>query len=204
METNNAELKNEIMLLNEKLDNLIKFSEQQQRRNRQLDDLFQDLNIVGNSIFSSAISELDNQQIKINPEEIGLLFLSLIKNIGNINRVVSFLESSNDLLKDLSPIINSIGMDAINLMAEYERKGAFKIFENLIDNAESLSNILFYLTQPSFIRNMEKIMKTISTLKIDDTEDDKSLFKIYKQMKKPEVRKSISFMLRAVEEINKN
>ncbi len=204
METKNAELQNEIKLLNQKLDNLIKFSEIQQQRNRQLDDLFQDLTFIGNGVFSSAIDELDSQQIKINPEEIRFLLLRLVKNIGNINRVVSFLESSNDLLKDLTPIINSIGMDTINLMAEYERKGAFRIFENLKDNAESFSNIFYYLTQPSFIQNLEKILKTISTLKVDDVKDNKSLFKIYKQMKKPEVRKSISFTLRVIEEINKN
>ena len=204
METNYTELQNEVKLLNKKLDNLIKISEIQQRRNSQMDDLFQDLTFIGNGVFNYAIEELDNQQIKINPEEIKFLLFRFIKNIDNINKVVSFLESSNDLLKDLSPIVNSIGMDAINLMALYESKGAFRIFDNLKNNAESLTNIFYSLTQPSFIQNMEKILKTISTLKIDDVQDDKSLYKIYKQMKKPEVRKFISFMLRAIEEVNKN
>lgn len=195
---------NQIKEINEKLDILIQYVEQQRLRTQVVEDLVKDVSIVGNDWFQATVNELDHQNIELNPEEIKLLLIRLVKNLPNINRVVAMLESTNDLLKDIGPILNNVGFDLIEKIAEYDDKGYLDIFKNLINNMDNILRILVQLSQPQFIESVEKMIKVVTTTKLDDDLDNKSLFKIYKEIKKPEVRKSMSYALRIVQEIYKS
>ena len=197
------ELKEQINTINQKLDTVLQYVEQQRLKTQELEDLIKDVSIVGTEVFNATVEEMEHQSIELNTDELRLTLIKLIKNVGNINMVIGILESINDLAKDLSPVVKGVMFDVIAKIDEYEKKGYFEIFSNLTNNADQIFSTIKLITQPSVLSSMEKVAKVATTLKIDDNVDDKSFFKLYKELKKPEVRKSISFSLRLLQEINK-
>lgn len=197
------ELKEQINTINQKLDTVLQYVEQQRLKTQELEDLIKDVSIVGTEVFNATVEEMEHQSIELNTDELRLTLIKLIKNVGNINMVIEILESINDLAKDLSPVVKGVMFDVIAKIDEYEKKGYFEIFSNLTNNTDKIFSTMKLITQPSVLSAMEKVAKVATTLKIDDKVDDKSFFKLYKEMKKPEVRKTISFSLRLLQEINK-
>ena len=197
------EVKNQISEINQKLDMVLQYVDQQRLKTEQIEDLVKDVSIVGNDIFKATVDDLDNSNVELDTEELRVLLIRLIKNVGNINMVVGILESLNDLSKDLKPVLQGMSYDLIAKIEEYEQKGYFEIFQNLGQNMDKILNVFVHLTQPEVLSSFEKITKVATTIKMDDKIDNKSFFKIYKELKKPEVRKTISFSLRMIQEMQK-
>lgn len=193
----------QITAINNKLDLILNYVEQQRLKTQQLEDLVSDITIVGNDIFKSTVEELEHNSIELDTDELRLLVVRLIKNIKNINNVVAMFQSVNDLIVDLGPILRGMSFDLIAKIEEYEQKGYFEIFENLNKNSDKIFNTIKLLTQPSVLSTIESIAKVSTSIKMDDNIDNKSFFKLYKEFKKPEVRKTLSYSLRMIQEINK-
>ena len=197
------ELKEQINNINTKLDTVLQYVEQQRLKTQQIEDLIQDVSIVGTEVFNATVEEMEHQSIELDTDQLRQILIKLIKNVGNINMVINMLESLNDLSKDLSPVIRGITFDVITKIDEYEKKGYFEIFQNLTNNADKIFGTIKLITQPSVLSSLEKVAKVATSLKIDENIDNKSFYKLYKEMKKPEVRLTISFSLRLLQEINK-
>ena len=197
------EIKNQIAELNTKLDLVLQYVDQQRLKTQEVEDLVKDVTLVGNDMFKATVEELEHKSIELDTDQFKLLLARLVKNIGNINQVVAMFESMNDLLQDLGPIIQGMSFDFIAKIEEYENKGYFQIFDNLNKSSDSILSTIKLITQPSVMASFEKIAKVATTMKVDDEIDDKSLVKIFKEMRKPEVRKSISYSLRVLQEIQK-
>ncbi|OFX43488.1 MAG: hypothetical protein A2046_16985 [Bacteroidetes bacterium GWA2_30_7] len=197
------ELKEQINNINTKLDTVLQYVEQQRLKTQQIEDLIQDVSIVGTEVFNATVEEMEHQSIELDTDQLRQILIKLIKNVGNINMVINMLESLNDLSKDLSPVIRGITFDVITKIDEYEKKGYFEIFQNLTNNADKIFGTIKLITQPSVLSSLEKVAKVATSLKIDENIDNKSFYKLYKEMKKPEVRQTISFSLRLLQEINK-
>jgi uncharacterized protein YjgD (DUF1641 family) len=116
-----------------------------------------------------------------------MLLIKLLQNIDTFYEMLEMLESAKDFMKDVSPILHQVGLDAVNKMNEFEQKGYFEIVRNL--------------TQPDVIAELGRISKGVAEVKMDDKLDNKSMFALVKKMNSPEVRKSISYVLRLVEAI---
>ena len=194
----------------------------QKQRRVEIEDLVQDVSVIGKDIFQTTVRELDKADVELSGESATRLGLSLVRNINTFNEVVMMLESAMDLMKDLSPIVHQMGLDAINKMAEFERKGYFDYIaeignlldkltqnytiddiRNLNNNMDKMTSMVRNLTQPGVLDTLEKTTKVISTAKMDDKLDDKSLFKLVKEINSKEVRKSLFFSLRILKDIVK-
>lgn len=197
------EIKIQIAEINTKLDLVLQYVEQQRLKTQQVEDLVNDVVIVGNDVFKTAIQELEHNNVELDVEQIKSLLVRLVKNIGNINQAMAMFESMNDLMLDLGPILQRMSFDFIQKIEEFENKGYFEILENLSKNSDSIVNSVKLITQPSVLQSFEKIVKISTSMKIDDEKDNKSLFKLFKEISKPEVRKSLSFSLRMLQEIQK-
>ena len=197
------EVKNQINEVNTKLDLVLQYVDQQRLKTQELEDLVKDLSIVGNDMFLATVEELEQKDVELDTDALKMLLIRLIKNVGNLNMIVGTFESMNDLMKDLGPILRSMSMDLIGRIAEFEEKGYFEIFDHLNQNADKILSVIHHMTQPEILDAIEKSTKVVTQLKMDDELDDKSLFKLYKEMKKPEVRKSISYSLRMLQAVHK-
>ena len=218
-ETNLQEQINEV---NQKLDRLLEFVEQQNRKREEFDDLVEDVSIVAKDAFKQSVIFLDKAQVELDSCGISCLIIKLLQNLGTFHEMLDMMESARDFMKDVTPILHQVGLDAVNKMNELDQKGYFQYIsaltsladkwiqaftpedlKNLENNLENLTGIIRNLTNPSLIKGLNNMTKVLSEVKMDDKIDDKSLLKIFFQLKSPEVRKSISYSLRLIQEINK-
>ena len=153
-----------------------------------MEDLVQDVSIVSRDAFKYAVDELDNQGILIDGDQVKLMIFRFLKNIENISNLLETLNSMSDLMKDAMPIVNEVIMDVTKKLAQLEDKGVF----------QSLGNISKNLANSDALKQLENISAALAQVKPDDKLDDKSLWKIYKDLKSQEVRSSISYLLRVV------
>lgn len=181
-------LQDQIDQLNRKMDLILESIEQQNRRREEFDDLLSDLNIVAKDAFHQTVVMLDKSQVDFDHSGIPMLLVKLLQNIDLFSEMLEMLESARDFMKDVSPILHQVGLDAINKMQEFEQKGYFEIIRNL--------------TSPDIIETLRRTSIAFAEVKPDERLDNKSLYGIFKQINSPDVRKSLSYALRLVSAIN--
>ncbi|MEZ5011909.1 MAG: hypothetical protein R2744_10105 [Bacteroidales bacterium] len=154
------------------------------------------------------VDSLDNAGLDLDPDSVKYLVLGFIRNIENINMLLGTLESVTDLVKDVSPIIKQVGIDAVDKFNEIDRKGYFEVLRqimNALDNVmlrfskedleglgekvESVLNTLLVIIDPAF---MDKIGMFVKTYKEIDLENipEYSIFRVMRELNKPEMKKS--------------
>lgn len=192
-----------------------------QRQNREaVNDLVDDLAVVGKDAFKNMVNELDSTGIELDSEALRCLILRLIRNIHSLGMVLETLESITDLLKDLSPVIKQIGLDGVQKFHEIEQKGYVEIanqvgksmdtilsrysideIKNLSDNLVGIFDTLSAIGDPKVLN---KINSTVVALKEIDTEniEEYSIWRLMRQLNKPEVRKSIGFIMALLQNIS--
>jgi uncharacterized protein YjgD (DUF1641 family) len=181
-------IQEQITDLNRKLDLILESIEQQKRNREEFDDLVADLNIVAKDAFHQTVVMLDKSQVELDHNGIPMLLVKLLQNIDTFYEMLEMLESARDFMKDISPILHQVGLDAVNKMNEFDKKGYFDIVRNL--------------TQPDVIASLARFSKAIAETKMDEKLDNKSIFGLLKQVNSPDVRRSLSYTLRLVQAMN--
>ena len=175
MDVKTDNLQEQINQVNEKLDLLLQYVNEQRLKNEAIEDLFSDLSIIGRDAFTSAVEELDKQGIEINIDDLKALSFKFIRNINNFSQLIDMFESLYDLAKDVGPIVTEAGIDFANKLHEFEQKGYFEFIGQM---AQVFDNtVVAYNTT-----NKESLKKY-------------SLWKIMKELNSPEIKQSIGFML---------
>ena len=217
-----TDIQNQISELNRKLDILLESIELQNRKREEFDDFVEDASIVAKDAFRQTVTILDKSQVEIDSADFSGLLIKILQNLGTFHEMLDMIESARDFMKDASPILHQVGLDAVNKMNELDQKGYFeyarevaKLLErftqtytagdirNLQASMDSLAGIVRNLTEPSFIAGLENITRAVSTVKMDDKLDNVSMWTIFRRMRSPEVRKSLSYTLRLIQAINK-
>ncbi|MEI8204553.1 MAG: hypothetical protein WCH34_16140 [Bacteroidota bacterium] len=220
---NEISIQDQISELNRKIDFLITEVTLQKEKRQELEDLVSDLQLIGKDMFNSTVEELDKAGIEVKGECVTRLGLNIAGNISNFNYLLSTLQSAIDFFEDFTPILRQIGLDTLHKFAEFEQKGYFeyvgqlaKIMETvaknytvedlkkLNENIPMVINIIRSVSTTENLQALQQATEVISRLKMDNTLDDKSFFKLYKEFKSPEVRKSMSYALRILKEIIQN
>ena len=216
-------IQEQIAALDRKMDQLLEFVELQNRKREEFDDLVSDVSIVAKDAFRNSVTLLDKAQVELDSCGITCLLIKLLQNIDTIHEMLDMMESFRDFMKDATPILHQVGLDAVNKMNELDRKGYFdyigelmKILDKWVQtftvddlkktegNLENLAGILRNLSDPQLINSMNRITQAISDTKMDDKLDNKSLFQIFRQLRSKEVRKTVSYALRVVQAANSN
>ncbi len=199
--------------INRKLDLVIEHVIQQRRKQQVLEDLVEDLTIIGKDVVQNSVIQLDKAGIEIDSEAVLSLLFKLIRNIDVINETFETLISFNDLIKDMGPIVRQIGLDSIQKLNELDEKGyisfikeIYKITDNVVANftAEdvrllsrnivAILNTIKNLTQPGILsaaNNAVSVYKNLDTTTIPEY----SLWKAFKELRSPEMRKALGFMI---------
>lgn len=203
----------QIDAINIKLDMILEEVLAQREMRESVLDLADDVSIIGKDVFKNTVIQLDKAGVELDSEAIAGIGLKLIRNVENINDFLDTLESINDFVKDVSPIIHQVGLDAIHKLHDLEQKGYIDFFKELskamdnivthftVEDVKALSdNVVVILetvknlTQPDMLKAVNNAVSIYKNLDMENVEEI-SLFKAMMEFRKPEMRKGIGFMI---------
>ncbi len=222
MEVKTDNIQEQINQINLKLDLVLQYIHEQKLRNEVVEDLVSDVSIIGKDAFNTVVDDLDKQGIELNIDDLKELVFKFLRNIRNFSAMIDMLESVNDLAKDVSPIVNEMGIDLAHKLNEFEQKGYFeffreagKIVDNIVtnykpedvkalaDNIVTILDTVKNLTQPDMLKAMNNAINIFKNL--DTTEiQEYSLWKAFRELNTPEMRRGIGFMMTFLKNLSKD
>mgnify|MGYP002638602969 FL=1 len=219
MDNNN--IQEQINDINRKLDIVLDEIVAQRETRKSIEDLTADLTIIGQDMFASTVAELDNAGVEVDGEAVKMLILKLIRNVDTLTELFEMLESGKDLLADLTPIIQQVGLDGMHLMHNVEQKGYFdffresgKILDNIVthfsgedmkllaDNIVVIMETVKSLTQPDMLKAINSALVVYKSIDVENVQEY-SLFKAMLAMNSKEMKKGIGFMITFLKNISK-
>lgn len=217
----NENIQEQINDINRKLDLVLEEVMAQRETRQSVEDLTTDLTLVGTDLFKATVTELDNAGIELDGEAVKQLMFKLVRNVGTINEMFEMMESVNDLVKDVSPILHQMGLDGIHMMNQFEQKSYFdflrealKIMENVVehfsvddvkmlaDNAVTILETIKTLTQPEMLKAINSGLVVYKSIDVRGV-PEYSIFKALKEMNSKEMRRGIGFMITFLKNIAK-
>lgn len=214
------DLQKQINQLDKKMDVLLSIVTQQQQKTESVEDLLADLQIVGKDLYDTAVVELENQQVEIDIEEIKKIGVGLLHNIENMGVMLNMFESVVDFSKDAGPLVRESIIDLTKRLNEMEQKGYFEFFaeagrvvDNVIqafskedvaqlaDNIVTILNTVKSLTQPDMMKAFDNALKAYNSMEME-TIPEYSIFKLIREINKPEMKKAMGFMVTFMKNIS--
>ncbi len=217
----NKNIQEQMNELNQKMDLVLESLNQQNRKTEQVEDLYADLQIVGEDMFDTAVFELENQQVELDMDQLKHLGLKLLTNVEDITVMLTLFESMVDFARDAGPLIREWIIDATKRLNEFEQKGYFEFFgelgrlvdnvvthfskedvASLADNVVLIVETIQRMTQPEMMKSVQKVLEAYNELDIGKI-PEYSLFKLIKELRKPEMKKSMGMMVSFMENLYK-
>jgi uncharacterized protein YjgD (DUF1641 family) len=214
-------IQEQIKEINSKLDLILEETSIQRQNREAMNDLADDVAVIGKDAFKELVIHLDNAGIELDSEALTCLILKLIRNIRSFGMIMELIESFTDLTKDVTPIIKQIGLDGVQKFNEFEQKGYFEVLhqigitldrilsrytlsdiQKMADNLVPVVDTLVIISDPKLLG---KINIAVTALREINPEDIKeySIFQMMRQLNKPEVRKSMGFIMAFLQNISK-
>jgi uncharacterized protein YjgD (DUF1641 family) len=212
----------QIAELNQKVDTILEYVNQQRLKSQAMDDLVEDVSIIGKDVYDSTVKALDEHEVVLDPDELRELGVRVAQNVGNFNSILDTMGSVLDLMRDVGPIANEVIIDATRKLNEFEQKGYFefmKEFGNILDNvvtyyqvedarmlADNVVAILDTvknLTQPDMLKSVDNAVRVFSKLEMDDI-PSYSIFKVMRELNKPEMKKAFGFFITFMKNLSNN
>ncbi len=218
---NEKSLQTQINTLNDKMDLLLEYVTEQRKKTETVDDLISDFSIIGKDVYDTAVEELNNQAIELNPEELTELGIQFLRNIPTFINLMNSLESTMDLLKEAGPIVNEVIIDTTKTLGEFEQKGYFEflkevagIVDNIVsgftpedvkslaDNIVSILETVKHITQPDMIKSIDNAVKIYASIEMENV-PEYSMIKTIRVLNTKEMRKSLGFIITFLQNLSK-
>ncbi len=212
----------QIAELNQKVDTILEYVNQQRLKSQAIDDLVADASIIGKDVYDSTVKALDDHEVVLEPDELRELGIRLAQNVGNINTMLDTLGSTMDLMKDLGPIANEVIIDATRKLNDFEQKGYFEflkefglIIDNIVthygvedvrmlaDNIVGMLDVVKNVTQPEMLKSIDNAVRVFASLEMDDI-PEYSIFKVMREMNTPEMKRTLGFFMTFMKNMSKN
>lgn len=216
-----AALQQQINDINRKLDLLLDYMHEQKLKSSAVDDLVSDLSIIGKDVYDTAVVELETRQVQMDPDEIKLLMIKLVKNVPTFIQMIDMLESMMDLVKDATPMVNEVIIDFTKKLHEFEQKGYFefaretgkvidkvvthyspKDISDLSDNVVTILDTVKNLTQPDMLKAINNALRVFNSMEMDKL-PEYSIWRVMKEMNSPEMKKGMAFMVTFLKNLSK-
>lgn len=202
--------------INQKLDLLVLQMEAQQRKQREFEELKEDLIHIGKDAFQTAVTELEEVAPHFETSDLVHLLKKLLRNTRNINRIIDQMESLGDFLSDAKGLSKNVFGELLETLDSMDRKGYFLFMQEaarIIDTVvtsftvedvkllrENITSILLTvknLTQPDMLSTMNNAVGFYK--KMDIVVDHEVTYReILRELKDPEVKRGLVFMLEFV------
>jgi uncharacterized protein YjgD (DUF1641 family) len=215
MDTSTAgnDMSKEIKVLNEKIDFLTEQVTGITSRLKAFDELKEDLSLFTNDAFTEVVNFLADVDFHFRSEELLFLLKKLLRNIKNISKLMTQLESFTQLMEDVSPLAKEVFSDLVEKFEQLEKDGLFKSLgsmmtgmrrlhenftpgeiEQMGENHVRLLKLSNRMITPGNLEKLEKITDEIEQLDFQRGEKA-SLFKILKKARSPGVLRGLDLLL---------
>jgi uncharacterized protein YjgD (DUF1641 family) len=187
-----------------------------------MDDLIEDVSIIGKDVYDTTVKALDEHEVVLEPDELRELGVRLAQNIGNFNSMLDTLGSTLDLFRDVGPIANEVIIDTTKKLHEFEQKGYFEFFKEagqiidnvvthysaedvklLADNIVTIMDTVKNLTQPDMLKSIDNAVKVFSSMEMEDV-PTYSIFRVMREMNTPEMKKALGFFVTFMKNLSRN
>ncbi|MFA5970738.1 MAG: DUF1641 domain-containing protein [Lentimicrobiaceae bacterium] len=214
-------IQQQIDVLNQKLDLILEEITVQRQSRESMEDLVSDLSVIGKDAFKHTVKQLDKAGVEFDGDALAGVMVKVVRNLGNINELLDTFESVNDLIKDVTPIAHQVGLDAINKMAEFERKGYLEFIrefgrvgdnivanftaddvKDLADNIVGILDTVKRVTQPDMLVAVNNAITVYGSLEMDKIEEF-TIWQAFREMRSPEMKKGMGFMINFLKNLSK-
>ena len=212
----------QIVELNQKVDTILEYVNQQRLKSQAIDDLIADVSIIGKDVYDSTVQALDDREVRLEPDELRELAIRLAQNVGNFNTMLDTLGSAMDLLKDVGPIANEVIIDTTKKLHEFEQKGYFEFLKEigaiidkivthygindvrmLGDNVVTILDTVKNLTQPEMLKSIDTAVKVFSNMETENV-PEYSIFRVMREINKPEMKRAWGFLFTFMKNMSKD
>jgi uncharacterized protein YjgD (DUF1641 family) len=212
----NKELAKQVEEINQKLDLLTGYIHEQQRRQREFQELKDDLMTIGKDVFQTAVEELEEVSPYFESRDLIFLLKKLLRNTRNLTKAINQLENIMDFMEDAKPLGKMAFNEVLEQLTQLDRKGYFEFFKEagqIIDTIvtsfsvedvrllrENIASILLTLkglTQPEMLATVNNAVGFYKKMDIV-VDKEVSYRKIIKELRDPEVKRGLAFMLEFV------
>jgi uncharacterized protein YjgD (DUF1641 family) len=208
--------------LNQKVDTILEYVNQQRLKSQAVDDLVADVSIIGKDAYDSTVKALDEHEVVLDPDQLRELGIRVAQNVGNFNTLLDTMGSAMDLMKDVGPIANEVIIDTTKKLHEFEQKGYFEFMKEmgaimdtivthygvddvrlLADNVVTILDTVKNLTQPDVLKSIDTAVKVFSNMETEDV-PEYSIFRVMREINKPEMKKAWGFLFTFMKNMTKN
>ena len=212
----NANISKQLEDINQKLNIISQQMLETQKRQKEFEELKDDMSIIGKDMFDAAVQELEDVAPYFDTKDLIYLVKKLLRNTRNLNTMLTQMEGAADLFTDLKPLGKQMFDELMDNLNEMDRKGYFEFFSEAVsivdtvvtsfkvddvkllkDNIVSILMTIKSITQPEMLSSVNNALGFFQKMDID-VQEDISYFKLIKQLKDPEVKRGLSFMLEFV------
>lgn len=212
----------QIAELNQKVDTILEYVNQQRLKSQAIDDLVADASIIGKDVYDSTVKALDDREVRLEPDDLRELGIRFAQNVGNFNTLLDGLGSAMDLMKDVGPIANEVIIDTTRALHEFEQKGYFEfmkefgaIVDNIVthygvndvrmlaDNIVTILDTVKNLTQPDMLKSIDTAVKVFSNMETENV-PEYSIFRVIREINKPEMKKAWGFLFTFLKNMTKD
>lgn len=207
--------------LENKIDLLLDYVNQQRLSTNMVEDLAGDLSIIGKDFYDTAVEELDKRQVEIDPAQVTDLLISFLRNIDNFKVVMNTFEMLIDLTKEIGPMANEAIIDFTKKMALLEEKGYFELvkdfgpvidniviglkpqdMKDLADNVVLILHTIKDITQPNMLKSIDNAVKMYASIETENI-PSYSVWRLLREMNSPEMKKAFGFAITFMKNMSK-
>lgn len=214
------EINSKVDALNEQMQLVTEYIADQRQRQREMDELKDDMVPIVNDMYLAAIEELSEVEPYVRLEDLLHLLKRLARNTRNIENMLDQLESLNDLIADLGPIFNDAFLTSVQQLDEMERKGYFEamregyyVLDNIVtafgpedvralgDNIVTILTTIKEMTQPEVMLMVQNLTRTVRVVEEEPAAIDTSFWGLIRQLRDPQVRRGLVLTLQMLKSV---
>ena len=205
----------DLELLHQKIDYLTEQLDEQRRRQREFDELKQDMIPIANHMMKLTIDELADIGSDFQAEDFIFLMKRLLRNTHSFIRLMDYLEAGIGLSEEVSLLGTQIFNNLVAALDHLEHEGYFaflnegwNIVERIVtefseedvkalgDNIVTILGTVRTMTQPEILNLANNAINAIEAPPVE--EQDISTLALLRELSDPQVRRGMARMLNIV------
>lgn len=184
--------------LNQKMDTLLVFMEEQQTRQRAMDELRDDMIPIANHMIKLTIDELAEIGTEFRSEDLLFLLKRLLRNTHLLIRLVDQLEGIMGFTQEAQLLGKQVFNQLVEQLDQLERKGYFALAGEGMHVLDQVVEAL----DPEDVQAMGATMvASLKTLREPVPEKAPSMLALLREMNDPQVRLGLSRMINVMKSL---